>query len=95
LRQRRVNGIDGPQSAGVKEETLFVDAGRIRCLTGPDEANLVETILGPGDVLHVPPGLRHRFEALEDARLIEVSTPELDDVVRLEDDFGRQGTSDP
>ncbi len=78
-----------------KEETIYVEAGRVRCLTGPDEATLQEATLGPGDVLHVPPGLRHRLEALEDARLFEVSTPELDDVVRLEDDFGRQGTSEP
>ena len=43
----------------------------------------------------MPAGRRHRFEALERVELIEVSTAELDDVVRLEDDFGREGTSAP
>ena len=49
--------------------------------------------LGPGDHRHVPTGRIHRYEAIERCELIEVSTPELDDVVRLEDDFGREGTS--
>jgi hypothetical protein len=40
-------------------------------------------------------GRRHRFEAVDDVELIEVSTPELDDVIRVEDDFGREGTSAP
>jgi mannose-6-phosphate isomerase len=40
-------------------------------------------------VIHLPPGRRHRFEALEEARLFEVSTPQLDDVVRLDDDYDR------
>jgi hypothetical protein len=43
----------------------------------------------------VPPGRRHRFEAVDRVEIVEVSTPELDDVVRLEDDFGREGTSAP
>jgi hypothetical protein len=46
-------------------------------------------------VRHVPAARIHRYEAIERCRLIEVSTPELDDVVRLEDDFGREGTSAP
>jgi len=40
-------------------------------------------------------GRRHRYEAIERVELVEVSTPELDDVVRIEDDFGREGTSAP
>ena len=79
----------------LKTETLYVERGRLRCHVGPDDDALVESVMGPGDVLHVLPGTRHRLEALEESRLYEVSTPELDDVVRLEDDFGRQGTSDP
>ena len=43
----------------------------------------------------MPTGRIHRYEAIERIELIEVSTPELDDVVRLEDDFGREGTSAP
>ncbi|MFQ5669914.1 MAG: cupin domain-containing protein [Acidobacteriota bacterium] len=79
----------------VKEETIYVESGLVRCLSGEDGQELEETILRPGDVLHIPPGLRHRFEALKDARLFEVSTPHLDDVVRLADDFGRRGTGKP
>ena len=44
---------------------------------------------------HVHPGLRHRMIALEDTDVVEVSTTELDDVVRLEDRYGRKGTSAP
>jgi mannose-6-phosphate isomerase-like protein (cupin superfamily) len=43
----------------------------------------------PGDVLHVRPGVVHRIEAKDEIELIEASTPELEDVVRLADDFGR------
>ena len=45
--------------------------------------------LGPGEGWHIPPGTRHRLTAIEDVDVIEVSTPELDDVVRLEDRYGR------
>ena len=45
--------------------------------------------LYPGDMLDVPAGRVHRFEALEDSEIFEVSTPELDDIVRLSDDYGR------
>ncbi len=48
-----------------------------------------------GDHRHVATGRIHRYEAIERTELMEVSTPELDDVVRLEDDFGREGTSAP
>ena len=54
------------------------------------------TELGAGSHRHVGVGVIHRYEATDvDVELIEVSTPELDDVVRLEDDFGRSGTSAP
>ena len=71
-----------------KEETLYLLAGRLRLETGRRDA-LETRILEPGASFHLPPGLCHRFTALEPCRLIEVSSPELDDVVRLEDDFGR------
>ena len=52
-------------------------------------------VLEPGDGAHIPPGLRHRMEALEDSDVLEVSTPELDDVVRLEDRYGRVASDEP
>lgn len=45
--------------------------------------------LGPREPFHITPGLRHRMIAIEDTDVLEVSTPELDDVVRLEDRYGR------
>ena len=66
---------------------------RAPLLTLEDEAGEVrDRALGPGDGAHVAPGRRHRFEAVERVELVEVSTPELDDVVRLADDFGREGS---
>lgn len=43
----------------------------------------------------LPPGAVHRLEALEDSRVFEVSTPDLEDLVRIEDDYGREGTNNP
>jgi mannose-6-phosphate isomerase-like protein (cupin superfamily) len=77
-----------------KEETIYVQAGRVRFEIGTADAlDVLE--LGPGDAVHVRPGTVHRMTALEDADLLEASTPELDDVVRLEDRYGRKGTSTP
>jgi mannose-6-phosphate isomerase len=80
----------------VKDETILVQDGTLRLhLQGDDGEMLVED-LRAGDHRHVPPMRTHRFEALEvRVQLIEVSTPELEDVVRVEDDFGRSGTSAP
>ncbi len=78
-----------------KDESVYVVAGLLR-LHLEDEAGALRTYdLGPGDHQHVPTGRRHRFEALETCELIEVSTTELDDVIRIEDDYGREGTSAP
>jgi mannose-6-phosphate isomerase len=79
----------------VKDETIFVLEGTLRLHTGTHEGVAVEE-LTEGQHRHVPPGLVHRYEATSNlVRLIEVSTPELDDVVRLEGDFCREGTSTP
>jgi mannose-6-phosphate isomerase len=78
-----------------KDEWIHVVSGRL-LLTLANEAGVLETReLGPGEGSHVPVMRVHRYEALETCMLIEVSTPELHDVVRLEDDFGREGTSAP
>lgn len=78
-----------------KDETIFVTRGRLLLLLEDDGGTDVNRELGPGDAAHVPVGRRHRYEAIERVELVEVSTPELDDVVRIEDDFGREGTSAP
>jgi mannose-6-phosphate isomerase-like protein (cupin superfamily) len=71
-----------------KDETLYLYKGRVR-LWLEEDGKLAERILAPGEALRIPPGLRHRLQALEDSEVFEVSTPELDDVVRLEDRYGR------
>jgi mannose-6-phosphate isomerase len=78
-----------------KDESLLVLSGRLRLHLEDPGGTMREIDLGPGESRRVPVGRRHRFEALERTELIEVSSPELDDVVRVEDDFGREGTSAP
>jgi mannose-6-phosphate isomerase-like protein (cupin superfamily) len=72
-----------------KDESFYVQEGVLR-LTLETDGELTVEDLAPGQARHIPPGTRHRFEA-PDQRcvLCEVSTPEVEDVVRLEDDFGR------
>jgi mannose-6-phosphate isomerase len=77
----------------VKEETFMVQAGEMDLEVGLAEA--METRrMKVGDVFHVLPGTVHRMLAVTDVDVLEVSTPELDDVVRLEDVYGREGTSE-
>jgi len=78
-----------------KDEWIRVLSGRLQLTLEDDSGSDAVTILGAGESAHVPAGRRHRYEAVERVELIEVSTPELDDVVRLQDDYGREGTSEP
>lgn len=75
-----------------KHEHVYIDSGRVRAELEDEDGRLCEHIFEPGTVIENPPGRRHRIEALEDTRLIEVSTPDLDDVVRVDDDYNRTGT---
>lgn len=79
----------------IKDESILVNSGRLRLHLEGDDGVVRTEELGPGDHRHVPTGRIHRYEAIEQCELIEVSTPELDDVVRIEDDFGREGTNAP
>ena len=78
-----------------KEETLRVLDGVVELAAGDGPDRLETHRLEGGAVFHVSPGTLHRLTAVTDCRLLEVSTPELDDVVRLDDRYGRTGTSDP
>jgi mannose-6-phosphate isomerase len=74
----------------VKDEAWYVLEGRAELELGaPGERILVTEVVGPGAAFHFQPGTVHRVRALEDTTIFEVSTPELDDVVRLEDRYGR------
>jgi mannose-6-phosphate isomerase-like protein (cupin superfamily) len=79
----------------VKEETLRVLEGELELVTGTDVEHLESNLIGPEIVFHLPPGTLHRMIAVTDCLLLEVSTNHLDDVVRLEDRYGREGTSAP
>jgi mannose-6-phosphate isomerase len=78
-----------------KLESILVISGRLRLVLEDDDGELRTDELGPGEARLIPVGRTHRFEAIERTELFEVSSPELDDVVRIEDDFGRRGTSAP
>jgi mannose-6-phosphate isomerase-like protein (cupin superfamily) len=79
----------------VKEETLRVLDGELELVTGPSIERLESHRLESETVFHISPGTLHRMVALTDCRLLEVSTNHLDDVVRLEDRYGREGTNVP
>jgi mannose-6-phosphate isomerase len=77
-----------------KEETIHVLAGQLR-LVVDEGTGLTEIDLAPGESYHIAPLTKHRMIAITDCDLLEASTPELDDVVRLEDAYGRAGTTKP
>ena len=79
----------------IKDESILVLSGRLRLYLEDEDGALQAHDLEAGESRRIPTGRVHRFEALERCELIEVSTPELDDVIRLEDDFGREGTNAP
>ncbi|MDA1061043.1 MAG: cupin [bacterium] len=74
-----------------KRETQYIYSGKVKLTYGTDEKDLQEKILNPGDKFEVHPYTIHRLEALEDSEVFEVSTPDLQDVVKLDDDYGRKG----
>lgn len=78
-----------------KEETISVQSGRLKVEIGLSEDALEEFELEAGESIHLVPFTRHRVTALVDTVMLEASTTELTDVVRLEDRYGRQGTNAP
>ncbi len=73
----------------IKEETIFMQSGKMMLLFENDKGQMLEVTLTEGQAHHIPTGRKHRMIALEDCDVCEVSTPHLDDVVRLEDSYGR------
>lgn len=78
------------QYHSLKDETMFIQQGRV-LMEIEDSDGKREITLASGQSVHLPPLTRHRLRAIEDTTLFEVSTPELDDVTRLADDYGRTG----
>lgn len=75
-----------------KDECLFLAAGVLDLELGGEDGTLQKHRLKVGDTVHITPGTRHRMIAVEDCDVFEVSTPEIEDVVRLEDRYGRAGS---
>jgi mannose-6-phosphate isomerase len=78
-----------------KDETIFVQSGRVELEIGEPGKPVDTEVVGAGRAFHLRPGTVHRMRALEDTTILEVSTPEIDDVVRLEDRYGRADTAGP
>jgi mannose-6-phosphate isomerase len=78
-----------------KDESIHVVSGVMDLQLESDSGELETHRLTQGMSAHIRPGRRHRFVAVEDTDLFEVSSPEIDDVVRIEDVYGRAGTSAP
>jgi mannose-6-phosphate isomerase len=77
-----------------KDESWYVESGRARLELGDvGQEALDEEVVAAAACFRFRPGTVHRVTALEDTTIVEVSTPHLDDVVRLEDRYGREGTS--
>jgi mannose-6-phosphate isomerase len=84
------------QFHNVKDESWYLMEGRAQLeMGGPGEAVMDAEVVAPGAAFRLRPGTVHRIKAIEDTLVLEVSTPHLEDVVRLEDDYGREGTSAP
>ena len=77
------------QYHNVKDETIYLWSGRL-LFEIHEEGRVMKREMLPGERVHVLPGTIHRMTAIEDSDIFEVSTPELDDVVRLEDRYGRE-----
>ena len=75
-----------------KVETIYLLSGLLELEVGMADEPRRSLRLHPGERFHIPAGLRHRMTAIETCEVLEVSTPELDDVIRLEDRYGRVDT---
>jgi len=72
-----------------KDETVYVLSGYVRLEAGSSPENLETVELRAGDAMRMRPGTVHRMEAIEESDVLEASTPHLDDLVRLDDRYGR------
>jgi mannose-6-phosphate isomerase len=78
-----------------KDESWYLQSGRAELQVGAaGEAVLTTEVVAAGAALRFRPGTVHRVKALEDTTILEVSTPQIEDVVRLEDSYGREGTTE-
>jgi mannose-6-phosphate isomerase len=78
------------QYHNLKDETIYLHTGRLLFEIQQEGGTLEKHEMRPGEAVHITPKTIHRMTAIEDSDILEVSTPELDDVVRLEDRYGRK-----
>ena len=72
-----------------KDESMYIYQGKALMTVEDSAGQMTESVAEPGYHIHIEPNTRHRVEAIEDTTILEVSTPELEDVIRVEDDYGR------
>lgn len=72
-----------------KDESMYIYQGKVRIEIEGIDGGMTSHIAQSGHSIRIPPFTKHRLEAIEDTTFLEVSTPELEDVVRVEDDYGR------
>ena len=72
-----------------KKETIYVLSGQLKIHFGPSENELIVKIYGPNDTITLLPGIIHRMEGVENCVYLEASTPQIEDVVRIQDDYNR------
>ena len=77
------------QYHNLKKETIYVLSGKLKIFTGKNKEELNSKIYEDGESITISPGIIHRMEAVEDSVYLEASTPEMEDVVRLSDDYDR------
>jgi mannose-6-phosphate isomerase len=73
----------------VKEETIYLHSGEMRFTLENANGEMEEHLMKPGQSFHIPPNRKHRMLATIDCEIFEVSTPHLEDIVRLQDQYGR------
>ena len=78
------------QYHNIKKETIYVLSGRLKIYLGNKKEDLNSKIYIAGDTITISPGIIHRMEAIETSVYLEASTPEMDDVIRLSDDYNRK-----
>ena len=77
------------QMHNIKKETIYVLSGKLNIISGSDKDNLTGRVYSSGETITIAPGTVHRMEGVEDSVYLEASTPEINDVVRLVDDYER------
>ena len=77
------------QYHNVKRETIYVLSGELRIYSGATQEQLTSRVYLPHETITLTPGVVHRMEAVTDSVYLEASTPEMEDVVRLVDDYQR------